>query len=90
MSIYLQTVILAVQFSAVHTSGQAPSSFIQLDSLLQAHIDKKDVAGIEALVFQNERVSYHKTFGWKDIEKKEPMSKDGIFRMMSMTQASPG
>lgn len=58
----------------------------ELDKALQAHIDKKDVAGIEALVFQNEKVSYHKTFGWKDIEKKEPMPKDGIFRMMSMTK----
>jgi CubicO group peptidase (beta-lactamase class C family) len=57
-----------------------------LDRALQAHIDQKDVAGIEAFVHKGGEVVYHKTFGWKDLERQEPMTKDGIFRLMSMTK----
>ena len=82
---------IALPFVALATlslpvSAQSPADFSQLDFALQKHIDQKEVAGIEAIVSQNGKVTYHKTLGWKDIEKKEPMSKDGIFRLMSMTK----
>jgi CubicO group peptidase (beta-lactamase class C family) len=83
-SVYLDQ----VQVPEFYAQGAGPVQFQSkaLDPALQSHIDKKDVAGIEALVFQGGKITYHKTFGWKDVEKQESMSKDGIFRMMSMTK----
>jgi CubicO group peptidase (beta-lactamase class C family) len=86
MTSRLSRSLFAVGLTLVSLVIWAQTNFASLDPALQKHIDQKDVAGIEAMVFQNGKVTYHKTFGWKDVEKKEPMTKDGIFRMMSMTK----
>jgi hypothetical protein len=37
----------------VSVASRAQADFTALDEALKKHIDQKDVAGIEALVFQN-------------------------------------
>ena len=53
---------------------------------MQRHVAAKNVAGISALIHKNGVNGWAETFGMADIEKGKPMSKDAIFRLMSMTK----
>jgi CubicO group peptidase (beta-lactamase class C family) len=58
-----------------------------LDSLLQASVMNQDIPGAAAYVSQSGNVLYHRAVGWRNKEKKDPLQKDDIFRMASMTKA---
>jgi CubicO group peptidase (beta-lactamase class C family) len=58
----------------------------RLDSLLQGHVDKGEIHGCLAYVFQNGKVIIYKPYGYMDIENHRPMKKDAIFRIASMTK----
>ncbi|CAN5512359.1 serine hydrolase domain-containing protein [soil metagenome] len=59
----------------------------QIDKLLQAGVNDKWTNGAVALVIRNGKIAYYKSFGDKDIENKNPMQKDDIFRIASQTKA---
>jgi len=54
--------------------------------LVQRHIDVGSFSGAVTLVARNGRIVYHEAAGTMDVEAKKPMSKDAIFRIMSMTK----
>jgi len=58
-----------------------------LDSLFNAAILNNEVPAASVLVMHKGDVVYHKAFGWKNIEKKEKLDKNDIFRIASMTKA---
>ena len=59
---------------------------VRLSQLLQAAVDRGDVAGVVALVADKDRVLYHQAFGKLDVARSQPMPKDAIFRIASMTK----
>ena len=59
---------------------------VRLSQLLQAAVDRGDVAGLVALVADKDRVLYHQAFGKLDVARSQPMPKDAIFRIASMTK----
>jgi CubicO group peptidase (beta-lactamase class C family) len=58
----------------------------RLDSLLQGHVEKGELHGCLAYVYQNGLVILNKPYGYMDVENKRPMEKDAIFRIASMTK----
>jgi CubicO group peptidase (beta-lactamase class C family) len=73
---------------SLFVSGNSYSQNMEkrLDSLLQGHIDKGEIHGCLAYVFQKGDVVLYKPYGYMDIENKRPMEKDAIFRIASMTK----
>ncbi len=58
--------------------------------LVQRHIDAGSFSGAVTLVARNGHIVYHEAAGTMDVEAKKPMSKDAIFRIMSMTKPIVG
>lgn len=76
--------LLAALFITVAVSSQSLER--RLDSLFQGHVEKGEIHGCLAYVFQKGNVVIHKPYGYMDIEAKRPMEKDAIFRIASMTK----
>jgi len=57
-----------------------------LDSAVEMMILERQIAGAVVLVSHKGRIIHHNAYGLKDIEDKEPMKKDSIFRIYSMTK----
>lgn len=58
-----------------------------IDKIIQNYIDSGWINGAIALVARNGEIVYYKGMGYNDIEKKEPLKKDAIFRIASQTKA---
>jgi len=76
--------LLASLFVTVSVYSQSLEG--RLDSLFQGHVNKGEIHGCLAYVFQNGKVIVNKPYGYMDIEAKRPMEKDAIFRIASMTK----
>jgi len=58
----------------------------RISHVMQKHIDRGDIPGGVTLVMRKGKVVHYEAIGFMDIASKKPMSKDGIFRMYSMTK----
>ena len=58
----------------------------RIDSLFQNAVANKEIPGAVAFISLDGKEVYHKAFGWKNIENEEPLLKNDIFRMASMTK----
>jgi len=81
----------------IETSSQADetlktatqiSSFdkTSMDNILNAAIENGDNIGLSALVFDEGKIVYQGTFGYRDREKDLPVEIDTVFRIHSMTK----
>ena len=52
----------------------------------QADVDKGAIPGAVFLIVRNGKVAYFEAVGFRDREKKIPMSTDAIFQIASMTK----
>ena len=52
----------------------------------QGYVDSGQLPGAVVLIARNDEVAYFRAFGWRDREKKLPMTTDAIFRIASMTK----
>ncbi len=59
----------------------------RLDSLLQGHVNRGEIHGCRAYVYQKGSVLIDKSYGMMDIENRRPMEYNAIFRIASMTKA---
>lgn len=59
----------------------------RLTSTLQRYVDDQQLAGAVALVARHGRIVYHEALGMRDIESRDAMRKDAIFRIASQTKA---
>ncbi len=57
------------------------------DQVIQGWVDKGWMNGGVGLVLINGKVAYHKAFGYENMEKKNAMRTDHIFRIASQTKA---
>jgi CubicO group peptidase (beta-lactamase class C family) len=58
-----------------------------IDKMMEEHISKERIPGAVLLIIRNSKIAYHKSFGYRNIETKEPLQKDDIFRIASQTKA---
>ena len=68
------------------SQGMTASAFTALDSTFQDFVDSAKLTGVEAMVIRSGKIVYHKTEGWADVENKEMLAQDRIFRIASMTK----
>ena len=58
-----------------------------LDAGVQAEVDQGNIAGIVIAIARHGRVVHNKAYGFANIEDREPMRTDHLFRLYSMTKA---
>ena len=58
-----------------------------IDSVVNGYIGRDCFPGAVAFIARHGNIVYYKSFGMRDPETKDPMEKDEIFRIASMTKA---
>src|SRR5215472_16299850 len=66
--------------------GLSTERLQRIGELVQRHLAAGSFSGAVTLVARHGRIAHHEAYGVMDLEAKKPMSKDGIFRIMSMTK----
>ena len=66
--------------------GMIRDSLAQIRELLRWAVDSQYVAGGVALVARDDKIVYFEAVGYQDRQKTDPMEKDDIFRIASMTK----
>jgi CubicO group peptidase (beta-lactamase class C family) len=69
------------------SAGMSAVRLAVLDAGIQAEVDKGNVAGIVVAVARHGKVVHNKAYGYADIEAREAMRTDNLFRLYSMTKA---
>ena len=72
--------------AAADDVGMSPERLERLERVMQAYVDRGDVAGAVSLVARRGKVVHFSTFGSRDAEAGAPMTHDTIFRIASMTK----
>ncbi len=62
----------------------------RIDSTLKSFVDSGNIAGVSALIFENNSEVYYNAFGYADREKKKPMDRNTIVQIFSMTKPITG
>jgi len=57
-----------------------------LDSNINHFLSAEKLPGLVMLVRQNDEIIHHKAYGYADLDTKEKMTKDRLFRLYSMTK----
>jgi CubicO group peptidase (beta-lactamase class C family) len=66
--------------------GLSPSALEAIAPALEARVDSGHVGGIYAVIARHGHIGYERTFGWKDVSRREPLRRDAVFRIYSMTK----
>lgn len=72
--------------SAPEVVGLSSERLERIEALIERSIDAEDIAGAVALVARRGRVAYLESVGMADIDDREPMAADTLFRIASMTK----
>lgn len=62
----------------------------RLHTLMQQTVDSKQMAGIVTILARHGKVVDYRTYGYRDLASRAPMTKDTIFRDFSMTKPVTG
>jgi CubicO group peptidase (beta-lactamase class C family) len=66
--------------------GLSKARLQRISAWIQGDVDKGIVPGAVAMVLRKGKIAYYETFGYRDKEKKIPLTRDSIFRIASMTK----
>ncbi|HOX82989.1 MAG TPA: serine hydrolase domain-containing protein [Chryseolinea sp.] len=69
------------------SGGFSSARLARLDSAMQDWVKKKWINGSVALIARNGKIVFYKSAGYNDVDVKEALAKDGIFRIASQTKA---
>ncbi len=58
----------------------------KLDAAMEKQIAEKKVSGLIGLIARDGKVGYYETYGQQSIDQDQPMAKDTLFRIYSMTK----
>lgn len=72
---------------SLQDAGTSAAKVASVDSLLQSFVEEKKASSIAAFVAKDGDVVYHKAFGWKDIENREPATVEDYYILFSQTKA---
>ncbi len=68
-------------------AGMSGERLQRIDNLVNEYIDNNWIPGGVALIARKGKIVYFKSFGFNEIESKDSMQTDDIFRIASMTKA---
>jgi CubicO group peptidase (beta-lactamase class C family) len=87
-------ILLAALCCATATAalGAAPSqaSLDRIPSAMQGFVDRHEVAGVVTVVGRHDGIIACHAVGFRDLESREPMTKDSLFLICSMTKPLTG
>lgn len=85
----MYSIILAIIACVLTVQSFAQNTRLEkrLDDLSDRLIRSQEVAGINVLLLKDGEVLYNKAFGYADLETKQPLRTDHIFRIASQTKA---
>ena len=66
--------------------GLSTDRLKQATDALQAHIDGGSISGVVVAVVRDGKLVYSEELGYRDLEARDPMPKDALFRLYSMTR----
>ncbi|HMJ71116.1 MAG TPA: serine hydrolase domain-containing protein [Cyclobacteriaceae bacterium] len=69
------------------SGGFSSSRLARLDSGMNDWVKKNWVNGSVALIARRGKIVFHKAYGFNDLDTKEPLDQNGIFRIASQTKA---
>lgn len=78
---------LVLQEVKPEKAGMSAERLQRLDRVLQEYVDKNYVPGAVALIARNGKIVYYKSVGYSDVEAKDNLKRDDIFRIASQTKA---
>ena len=73
--------------AAPGSGGFSTTRLARLDSAMSDWTKNKWVNGSVALIARNGKIIFDKAYGYNNVETKEPLDKNGIFRIASQTKA---
>jgi CubicO group peptidase (beta-lactamase class C family) len=66
--------------------GFSPERLDRIAPVLQGYVDRKQIAGMVALIARHGQIAYLERFGMMDVAAGKPIQLDTIFRIASMTK----
>ena len=76
-----------MDISSSHLHGMSSDRLARIEDHLKTHfLDAGKISGCQVLVARREEVLYHYLGGFRDRERKSPMTDDTVFRIYSMTK----
>lgn len=76
----------ALPVTSAEAAGLSPAALARIAPALQTFVDSGRVGGIYAVIARDGRIAYEQTFGWRDVGRREPLRRDDVFRIYSMTK----
>ncbi|MBM3442482.1 MAG: beta-lactamase family protein [Bacteroidetes bacterium] len=75
--------LLASAILACSATAQAPQTAARIEQLMQ----QTPVAGLSVAVVKKGQIIYQQAFGYRDLEKKQPLRNDDLFRIASISKS---
>ncbi len=82
-----QIISFFIGLITLNSFAQTTSLEKKIDNLSNQLIQSKQVAGVNVLLIKDGKTLYNKSFGYADVEFKQPLQTDNIFRIASQTKA---
>ena len=73
-------------FDEALNAGLRPGFIFRLDEVMSQQVEKEQIAGVAMRIARDGKIGYDRVIGFRDVETKEPMTKDTIFGLASMTK----
>ncbi len=70
--------------------GLVTDSLAEIDTLMKSYVDDGKLAGIVLLIARDGKVAHAGVYGKMDLEAGQPMRRDALFRIYSMTKPITG
>ena len=77
----------ALKEGTAEAAGFSSERLTRIDDLVNSYIKKGQLNGGVALIVRDGKVAYYKAYGYNNVESKQAMQKDAIFRIASQTKA---
>ena len=67
--------------------GMSSDRLSRIDNLMEEYMQHDWIPGAVTLIARHGKIVHHKSYGQRDMEASDPLEKDDIFRIASMTKA---
>lgn len=85
-SLFIALFVLASAPTSATAADADSTRLGQIRARMQEFVDQNETAGVVIVVGRKQGVIYHDAVGYFELTRKEPMPKDAIFRIASMTK----
>jgi len=67
-------------------AGFDPAKLARIEAHFRRYVDAGRLPGFDVVVMRGESVAYRARHGWADVDRREPLRADAIYRIYSMTK----